>query len=160
MTAGPSRLRDHPSATPLHGTQNVVVGPPPSQNVASLLRPHATESRRAHVWSTGSLDIDELLASPQYSAVEHSNGVTNRNTSEATTSRNQHVNGRDRTHAPGKGKRGVRPGDIIEIASPPGGGKTAMSIQVALNARMEEDTDVEVLLVGKSSQRISARVTG
>ncbi len=46
---------------------------------------------------------------------------------------------------------GIRPGMIMEIAAPPGGGKTSMCVDLAIEARRGE-SGAEVLLVGESGR--------
>ncbi len=54
------------------------------------------------------------------------------------------------TTGKGKARQGISAGYLLEVASPPGGGKTALAVNVALTARLDEEDTVEVLIVGES----------
>lgn len=53
----------------------------------------------------------------------------------------------------------LRPGAVLELSAPPGGGKTGAVIGMALSARMIEEDTPEVLLIGELDWRCSQKLT-
>ncbi|KAI5454779.1 hypothetical protein NCC49_003663 [Naganishia albida] len=112
-----------------------------SQSAASLLRrdtPAARQSERPTptAWSTGSRAIDHLLLPPPF--------VPRRADDEET-------------------RGGVRQGMVLEVAAPPGVGKTSLLLRVAMSARTSPQAP-EVLLVdtegGLSPPKLGRAATG
>lgn len=154
LSAGPSRLRERLIPTPVRSTtQGLNSQLQASQTAASLLRPAAQASKDV-VWSTGSREIDKLVVQPHSilnGTKTRSNGISSESGSALMSAvrRKSRQNPLSKTVGTGEGKQGIRPGYLMEIASPPGGGKSCLAVNVALNARMEQEDDVEVLIVGE-----------
>ncbi|WOO81176.1 uncharacterized protein LOC62_03G004706 [Vanrija pseudolonga] len=128
LTAGPSRA---PQASP---DPAPAVSQVHSSTASELLRPLSRIR-----FSTMSVALDELIghfAPPRLLPSDH--GTLN-------------LKGKQRASAPLAGP--IAPGMVLEVSSPPGGGKTSVAIAVALSARLLE-TSADELLQGSAEEPV------
>lgn len=159
--------------------------PPASQTVASLLQTSSTVGTGPHssqapttppTWSTGCKAIDELLSgtahptpsrrTPDHRAPQTPDrilaGFSSSSGHRALCDARLRVNQMDPPSSPspqmekGKTKVGVCPGMVLEVASPPGGGKTSLVKGLVVRARLEGG-GVEVLVIGECGRAVDAR---
>lgn len=127
-----------------------------SQTVASLLPATTLHDDLQHqrnnsslvtgIWSTGSKSIDGLLGYTPSSSIER-DSVAKDNAGGV----DQDVPIKEGPCKKGKeAHSGVKQGMVLEVASPPGGGKSSLVVGVAVRARLDGDGEIEVLLVGES----------
>lgn len=101
-------------------------------------------------YSTFSVALDDLLAHFAPPRQEHNAALQ--------------LKGRRRELDPAVGA--ISPGMVLELSGPPGGGKTAIAIAVAISARVgerdqqEQDKKPEVLMIGKSPSLLLTGANG
>ena len=136
-----------PRSTPApQSTQSRSHAPiPASQSVSALLHPR---SGPKPTWTSGSSSIDYLFAPLAALARASAILAADRTTGEGGESVASVASSGT---APRSKGIGMQPGMIVEIASPPGGGKSSLIMSVLMSARMNgegEVTEDEVVVIG------------